>query len=111
VQQQQQQAPVGVGGGAFGAPQQQQPFTASGNGAASSSSSSSGDPSGAGGGTGGRANFALDNFLKVKVIGKGSFGKVFLVREKSTGTIFAMKVLRKENIIKRNQIEHTRTER
>jgi len=45
------------------------------------------------------------------VIGKGSFGKVFLVREKETGVIYAMKVLRKENIIKRNQIEHTRTER
>ena len=38
------------------------------------------------------------------MIGKGSFGKVFLVREKTSGHIFAMKVLQKENIIKRNQV-------
>jgi len=38
-------------------------------------------------------------------------GKVFLVREIKTGQIHALKVLRKDNIIKRNQVEHTRTER
>jgi serum/glucocorticoid-regulated kinase 2 len=53
----------------------------------------------------------LDDFMMIKVIGKGSFGKVLLVRKKDTGLIYAMKVLRKENIIKRNQVEHTRTER
>eukprot|EP00611_Tribonema_gayanum_P030049 TRINITY_DN822_c0_g2_i1.p1 TRINITY_DN822_c0_g2~~TRINITY_DN822_c0_g2_i1.p1 ORF type:complete len:725 (-),score=189.64 TRINITY_DN822_c0_g2_i1:946-3120(-) len=53
----------------------------------------------------------LDNFKIIKVIGKGSFGKVFLVRDKLGGEIFAMKVLRKDNIIKRNQVEHTKTER
>lgn len=41
----------------------------------------------------------------------GSFGKVFLVRDKSNGTLYAMKVLRKDYIIKKNQIEHTKTER
>jgi len=46
-----------------------------------------------------------------QVIGKGSFGKVFLVRETHSGRIYAMKVLQKENIIKRNQVEHTKTER
>lgn len=53
----------------------------------------------------------LDSFKMIKVIGKGSFGKVFLVREIKTGEMFALKVLRKDNIIKRNQVEHTRTER
>lgn len=53
----------------------------------------------------------LDSFIMIKVIGKGSFGKVFLVREKLSGEMFALKVLRKDNIIKRNQVEHTRTER
>jgi len=38
-------------------------------------------------------------------------GKVFLVREIKSGEMFALKVLRKDNIIKRNQVEHTRTER
>ncbi|KDO22279.1 AGC protein kinase [Saprolegnia parasitica CBS 223.65] len=54
---------------------------------------------------------ALDDFHLIKVIGKGSFGKVLLVRKKDNGVVYAMKVLRKENIIKRNQVEHTRTER
>ena len=36
---------------------------------------------------------------------------MFLVREHLTGEMFALKVLRKDNIIKRNQVEHTRTER
>ncbi|ETV99014.1 AGC protein kinase [Aphanomyces invadans] len=53
----------------------------------------------------------LDDFHLVRVIGKGSFGKVILVRKKDSGIVYAMKVLRKENIIKRNQVEHTRTER
>lgn len=41
----------------------------------------------------------------------GSFGKVFLVRDKSVGTLHAMKVLKKDYIIRKNQVEHTRTER
>jgi serine/threonine protein kinase len=36
---------------------------------------------------------------------------VFLVKEIKTGETFALKVLRKDNIIKRNQVEHTNTER
>lgn len=53
----------------------------------------------------------LDAFKLIKVIGKGSFGKVFLVREIKTSKMFALKVLKKDNIIKRNQVEHTKTER
>ena len=33
------------------------------------------------------------------------------MREIKTAHMFALKVLRKDNIIKRNQVEHTRTER
>ena len=51
------------------------------------------------------------DFKIIRVIGKGSFGKVFLVRQVRTNKTFAMKVLKKENIVKRNQVEHTRTER
>ena len=36
---------------------------------------------------------------------------MFLVRDKSNGTLYAMKVLRKDYIIKKNQVEHTKTER
>ena len=54
---------------------------------------------------------ALDDFILVRVIGKGSYGKVMLVRHKNDGTVYAMKMLRKDNVVKRNQVEHTKTER
>jgi serum/glucocorticoid-regulated kinase 3 len=75
------------------------------------------EPRSAGGGAaggGGRpapVKVSLDDFDLVKVIGKGSFGKVTLVRKKSDGLLFAMKVLSKPNIVKRKQVEHTKTER
>jgi len=53
----------------------------------------------------------LDDFALVKVLGKGSYGKVMLVKHNTTGEVYAMKMLRKENVIKRNQVEHTKTER
>lgn len=53
----------------------------------------------------------IDDFTLVKVIGKGSFGKVTLVRKKSDNKLYAMKVLSKANIVKRKQVEHTKTER
>eukprot|EP01038_Epipyxis_sp_PR26KG_P010052 gene10052-13512_t len=54
---------------------------------------------------------SLEDFELVKVIGKGSFGKVTLVRKKNDKKLYAMKVLSKPNIIKRKQVEHTKTER
>lgn len=53
----------------------------------------------------------IDDFELVRVIGKGSFGKVTLVRKKNDGKLYAMKVLSKPNIVRRKQVEHTKTER
>ncbi|GMH53907.1 hypothetical protein TrRE_jg1631 [Triparma retinervis] len=53
----------------------------------------------------------IDDFKLIKVIGKGSFGKVTLVEHKASGSMYAMKVLKKANVVKRKQVEHTRTER
>jgi len=53
----------------------------------------------------------LSDFKLISVIGKGAFGKVMLVEKKDTGQILAMKSLRKEEIIEKDQIEHTKTER
>jgi len=47
----------------------------------------------------------------MKVIGRGSFGKVMLVKKKDTGQVYAMKVMRKENIIAKNQVTHTKDEK
>jgi len=52
-----------------------------------------------------------EDFVSIRVIGKGSYGQVMLVRHKREGTVYAMKMLRKDNVVKRNQVEHTKTER
>jgi len=52
-----------------------------------------------------------DDFDFLKVIGRGSFGKVMQVRKKDNGEIFAMKILKKKAIIAKNQVEHTNAER
>jgi serine/threonine protein kinase len=52
-----------------------------------------------------------DDFELLTVIGKGSFGKVMQVRKKDDGKIYAMKVLRKDTIIARKQVTHTKSEK
>uniref|UniRef100_A0AAQ4PH42 non-specific serine/threonine protein kinase n=1 Tax=Gasterosteus aculeatus aculeatus TaxID=481459 RepID=A0AAQ4PH42_GASAC len=42
--------------------------------------------------------------------GAGTFGKVILVREKASGTYYAMKILKKEVIIAKDEVAHTLTE-
>lgn len=59
----------------------------------------------------GQPKLAVEDFDLLKVIGKGSFGKVMLVRKKDTGKVYAMKVLNKKTIIERNEIEHTKSEK
>jgi len=54
---------------------------------------------------------APNDFDCIAVIGKGSFGKVMQVRKKGTDKIYAMKVLRKEMVIERNQVTHTKAEK
>lgn len=44
----------------------------------------------------------IENFDILKVIGRGSFGKVYLVQKKDSQDYFAMKVLKKDVIIRRN---------
>lgn len=58
-----------------------------------------------------RTKVCLDDFTLVETVGKGSFGRVILVTKKDTGKIYAIKVLKKAQIIKRKQFEHTMAER
>ncbi|KAK8792891.1 hypothetical protein WA158_005055 [Blastocystis sp. Blastoise] len=53
----------------------------------------------------------VSDFELLKTIGKGSFGKVFQVRMRENGRIYAMKVLNKQGVIERKQYEHTLAER
>ncbi|GJJ68187.1 serum/glucocorticoid-regulated kinase 2 [Entomortierella parvispora] len=53
----------------------------------------------------------IDAFDLLKVIGKGSFGKVMQVRKRDTSRIYALKILRKAHIISRSEVNHTLAER
>ena len=44
----------------------------------------------------------MKDFDLVKVIGRGSFGKVYLVKKYGTESYYAMKKLRKDVVAKRN---------
>lgn len=53
----------------------------------------------------------LDDFTVKKVIGQGSFGKVFMVVHNPTGFIYAMKSIRKDVVIDSEQLENLRLEK
>eukprot|EP01127_Copromyxa_protea_P000250 TRINITY_DN10216_c0_g1_i1.p1 TRINITY_DN10216_c0_g1~~TRINITY_DN10216_c0_g1_i1.p1 ORF type:complete len:417 (-),score=90.17 TRINITY_DN10216_c0_g1_i1:33-1283(-) len=59
----------------------------------------------------GQGKVSKEDFEILSVIGRGSFGKVMQVRQKGTENIYAMKVMRKENIIAKNQVTHTKDEK
>ncbi|KAI5453240.1 Serine/threonine-protein kinase [Naganishia albida] len=56
-------------------------------------------------------HLTIDSFELLKVIGKGSFGKVMQVRKRDTLRIYALKTIRKAHIVSRNEVTHTLAER
>lgn len=59
------------------------------------------------------AKISMDDFDIVKVLGRGAFGKVMLVRKKTDASskLYALKSLKKADLVKAHQVEHTTTER
>lgn len=109
----------GAGGGAGGAGAMQRRSQGGGllapSGSSSSGSSASGGINSTASAEGlarlARGEVGPDDFELLKVLGKGSFGKVFLVRMLLTGQVYAMKVLKKSDVVRRRQVEHTKAER
>lgn len=58
-----------------------------------------------------RSRLGVEDFEALKVIGRGAFGEVRLVQKKDTGHVYAMKVLRKADMLEKEQVAHVRAER
>jgi serine/threonine-protein kinase RIM15 len=54
---------------------------------------------------------SIKDFDVIKPISKGAFGSVYLTKKKSTGDYFAIKVLKKADMIVKNQVTNVRAER
>ncbi|RVX00574.1 Serine/threonine-protein kinase 38-like [Vitis vinifera] len=58
-----------------------------------------------------RHKMGVDDFELLTIIGRGAFGEVRLCREKTTGHVYAMKKLKKSEMLRRGQVEHVKAER
>lgn len=57
------------------------------------------------------AETSLDDFDIKQVLGQGSFGKVYLVENKASKKIYAMKSIRKDVVIEHEQLDNLRLEK
>ncbi|ETI26519.1 hypothetical protein G647_03296 [Cladophialophora carrionii CBS 160.54] len=54
---------------------------------------------------------SIKDFEVIKPISRGAFGSVYLAKKKSTGEYFAIKVLRKSDMVAKNQVTNVKAER
>jgi len=57
-----------------------------------------------------REKQTIREYESLSIIGRGAFGEVHVCREIKTGNIYAIKKIKKETLIKKNQIIHIRNE-
>ncbi|XP_049542048.1 serine/threonine-protein kinase N isoform X5 [Anopheles darlingi] len=71
--------------------------------------SQAGGPAGAAGG--GAVTMSMESFRLLSVLGRGHFGKVILAQYKNSGEYFAIKALKKGDIIARDEVESLLSEK
>ncbi|KAJ2519902.1 rim15, signal transduction response regulator [Coemansia sp. RSA 1939] len=54
---------------------------------------------------------SINDFTLLKPISKGAYGSVYLAKKRTTGEYYAIKVLRKADMIAKNQISNVKAER
>ena len=52
----------------------------------------------------------LEDFERLKLVGKGTFGKVFKVKHRKTGKIYAMKTIRKDTVLDNQSLDSLKLE-
>jgi serine/threonine kinase 38 len=58
-----------------------------------------------------RKKMKITDFESLALIGRGAFGEVRLVRLIRTGDVYALKIMLKRQMVKKNQVEHIKAER
>jgi serine/threonine protein kinase len=58
-----------------------------------------------------RSKVSMRNFIPIKTIGRGAFGKVMICRNTDDQKVYAMKQMKKKEMRKKNQIAHIKAER
>jgi serine/threonine kinase 38 len=58
-----------------------------------------------------RKKMSMADFETLTIIGRGAFGEVRVCRKKDNQEVFAMKMMKKTDMLKKNQVEHIRSER
>ena len=53
----------------------------------------------------------IDYFEIITTLGYGTFGRVKLVRLRNTREVFALKIMKKIDIIKQKQVDHIKSEK
>jgi microtubule-associated serine/threonine kinase len=59
----------------------------------------------------GDRSMSIDDFEIIKPISRGAFGRVYLARKRATGDLYAIKVMRKVDLIRKNMVQSVKNER
>ncbi|KAJ3415698.1 protein kinase A catalytic subunit [Chytridiales sp. JEL 0842] len=60
---------------------------------------------------GGRLGYRLSDFQLLKTLGTGTFGRVYLARFRTSEQYYAMKMLKKSEVVRLKQVEHINSEK
>lgn len=58
-----------------------------------------------------RKKMTVDDFERLTIIGRGAFGEVRVCRHKGSKKVYAMKIMKKGEMLKKNQVQHIRAEK
>ena len=66
---------------------------------------------GGGAARGGGAAPSIEDFEVLKRVSSGAYGKVYLCRKRTTGDVYAVKVIRKKDLVYKNMISQAMADR